>query len=78
MLNPAALEARARLEAHRRVAADPTADLDALTLQITTEMYAAEEDSDIDALVDSAPKMTPAQLARIKGLAMADSRAAVA
>lgn len=70
MLNPDGREARARLEAHRRMT--PGADLDALTREVMAEWSDRTDDAEIDALVDAAPRMTPAQLARIRRLARDD------
>jgi hypothetical protein len=73
MLNPDAQEARARLEAHRRMT--PGADLDALTREVMAEYASGAGDADgaeIDAMIWDAPRMTPAQLARIRRLARDD------
>jgi hypothetical protein len=68
VLNPDAREARARLEAHRRRAASG-GDLDQLTREVMAEMNAAEGDhSEIDAMIDGMPRMTGAQVERLRRL----------
>lgn len=70
MLNPEARRARARLAAHRRW--HPGDDLDQLTEECMREMDSSHTDELIDDLVDRAPRMTTAQIARIRRLALAD------
>ncbi len=60
--------ARARLEAHRRLAADPGADLDQLTREVLAEMNAADDDHALDEQAAQAPQMTGPQVARLTRL----------
>jgi hypothetical protein len=72
MLNPDARIARARLAAHRRWNGDDIAELDRLTREFHAAMEASNIDEAIDDLVDAAPVMTAAQLARLRRLATAE------
>ena len=65
-VNPAARRARARLMAHRRW--HPGDDLDALTVQCYHELEQTNSDAGVDDWVARAPRMTPAQAARIGAL----------
>jgi len=78
MFNPEGRKARARLEAHRRLAADPGADLDQLTRDVLAEMNAADDDDALDEWADDAPRMTGPQVARLRRLATAPGRQAAA
>jgi hypothetical protein len=69
MLNPEARRARARLAAYRRW--HPGDDLDQLTAECLAEINASNIDEAIDDLIDLAPRMTTAQLARIRRFANA-------
>lgn len=74
MLTPEGRQARARLAAHKRW--NPGDDLDALTAQCMRELETSRDDAKIDALIDAAPRMTPAQVERIRKLANAATDAA--
>jgi hypothetical protein len=74
MLNPDARIARARLAAHRRWR--PGDDIDQLTREFHAALEISRIDETIDDLVDAAPRMTPAQLARLRRLANARPPAA--
>lgn len=69
MLNPEARGARARLAAHRRWR--PGDDLDELTAEFLRQAAISDADERIDGMIDAAPRMTPAQIARIRRFANA-------
>ena len=76
MLNHDGRRARARLAAHKRW--HPGDDLDQVTHECLAELETANDDEWISELADRAPRMTAAQLARLRKLANATDGASEA
>jgi hypothetical protein len=72
MLNPEARRARSRLAAYRRWDGADPAELDRLTREYLNAANESGIDEKIDDLIDQAPRMTAAQVARIRRWANAE------